>query len=102
MRTDLPDFGAGDAITVNVRVKEGNKERIQAYKGVVIQRRGTGISETVTVSKISNNVGVDRIFPIHSPMIHSIVVDRKGKVRQARIFYQRALRGKAARIKERL
>ena len=100
MRTDLPDFVAGDTIVVNVRVREGNKDRIQAYKGVVIQRRGKGISETVTVRKISNGVGVERIFPIHAPMISSIELDRKGSVRRARIFYLRNLRGKAARIKE--
>ena len=100
MRTDLPDFSAGDTIVVNVRVREGNKDRIQAYKGVVIQRRGKGVSETVTVRKVSNGVGVERIFPIHAPMISSIVVERKGVVRRARLFYLRNLRGKAARIKE--
>ncbi len=100
MRTDLPDFVAGDTIVVNVRVREGNKDRIQAYKGVVIQRRGKGISETVTVRKISNGVGVERIFPYESPFIEKIEVNKVGKVRRARIFYLRKLSGKKARIKE--
>ena len=100
MRTDLPDFSAGDTIVVNVRVREGNKDRIQAYKGVVIQRRGKGVSETVTVRKVSNGVGVERIFPVCSPFIEQIDVNKHGAVRRARIFYLRNLTGKKARIKE--
>ena len=101
LRTDIPDFRAGDTVTVNVKVKEGNKVRIQAFKGVVIQRRNSGIQETATVRKMSGQVAVERIFPLHSPVIDSIILDRKGKVRQGRIFYMRDRRGKAARIKER-
>ncbi len=101
LRTDIPDFRSGDTITVNVRVKEGNKVRIQAFKGVVIQRRNGGIKETCTVRKMSGQVAVERIFPIHSPIVDAIIVERKGLVRRARIFYMRELKGKAARIKER-
>jgi large subunit ribosomal protein L19 len=100
-RTDHPDFRAGDTVSVDFRVIEGNKERIQTFTGVVIQRRGTGTSETFTVRKISNNVPVERIFPLNSPRIASIKVNRLGKVRRARLFYMRDLSGKAARIKER-
>jgi large subunit ribosomal protein L19 len=100
-RTDHPDFRAGDTVSVDFRVIEGNKERIQTFTGVVIQRRGTGTSETFTVRKISNNVPVERIFPLNSPRIASIKVNRLGKVRRARLFYMRDLQGKAARIKER-
>jgi len=100
-KTDVPDFKAGDTIAVHVIIKEGNKERIQVYQGVVIQRRGSGATETVTVRKISaGDIGVERIFPIHSPIISKIEVVRKGRVRRARIFYLRKLKGKAARIKE--
>ncbi|MDD2491403.1 MAG: 50S ribosomal protein L19 [Bacteroidales bacterium] len=98
---NLPDFKAGDTITVTYKIKEENKERLQNYRGVVIQRRGSGISETFTVRKMSNGVGVERIFPITSPFIDSIEVNKRGKVRRARIFYLRALTGKKARIKER-
>lgn len=101
LRTDIPDFRTGDSITVNVKVTEGNKVRIQAFKGVVIQRRNSGVSETFTVRKMSGNVGVERIFALQSPNIDSIVVDRTGKVNQSRIFYMRDRKGKAARIKER-
>ena len=101
LRTDLPEFRAGDTVSVDFRVIEGNKERIQTFSGVVIQRRGAGITETFTVRKISNNVPVERIFPLHSPRIASIKVNRLGKVRRARLFYMRELQGKAARIKER-
>jgi large subunit ribosomal protein L19 len=100
LRKDLPDFKAGDRITVHYKIKEGNKERIQQYQGDVIQRRNGGINETFTVRKISNGVGVERIFPVHSPFIDKIEVNRKGKVRRARIFYLRGQIGKAARIKE--
>jgi large subunit ribosomal protein L19 len=101
LRTDIPDFRAGDTISVDFKVIEGAKERIQTFTGVVIQRRSTGISETFTVRKISNNIPVERIFPLNSPRIAGIKVNRLGKVRRARIFYMRDLSGKAARIKER-
>ena len=96
----LPDFRAGDNVSVSYKIVEGNKERIQIFKGDVIQRRGTGVSETFTVRKISNGVGVERIFPVHSPNIEAVEINKQGKVRRARIFYLRKLRGKAARIKE--
>ncbi|MCL9979819.1 MAG: 50S ribosomal protein L19 [Bacteroidia bacterium] len=101
LRTDLPDFKAGDRVTVHYKIKEGNKERIQQFQGDVIQRRNGGINEMFTVRKISNGVGVERIFPLHSPYIDKIEVNRRGKVRRARIFYLREQIGKAARIKER-
>lgn len=100
IREDLPDFKSGDTINVHVRIVEGNKERIQQFKGVVIQRSGTGLNETLTVRKISNGIGVERIWPIHSPSIEKIEVVRRGRVRRSRIFYLRGLQGKAARIKE--
>ena len=100
-RTDLPEFRAGDTVSVDFKIIEGGKERLQTFTGVVIQRRGTGSSETFTVRKISNNVPVERIFPLNSPRIASIKVNRLGKVRRARLFYMRDLQGKAARIKER-
>ena len=100
-RTDLPEFRAGDTVSVDFKIIEGGKERLQTFTGVVIQRRGTGTSETFTVRKISNNVPVERIFPLNSPRIASIKVNRLGKVRRARLFYMRDLSGKAARIKER-
>jgi large subunit ribosomal protein L19 len=96
----IPDFRAGDNVSVSYKIIEGNKERIQVFRGDVIQRRGTGLTETFTVRKISNGVGVERIFPMHSPNIDSIIVNKHGKVRRARIFYIRKLRGKASRIKE--
>jgi large subunit ribosomal protein L19 len=95
-----PEFKAGDTITVHYRIKEGDKERIQQFQGIVLQRLGTGITETFTVRKISNNVGVERIIPLHSPFIEQIVVNKRGAVRRARIFYLRKLTGKKARIKE--
>ena len=100
-RTDLPEFRAGDTISVDFKVIEGAKERIQTFAGVVIQRRGSGVSETFTVRKISNNIPVERIFPLHSPRLAAVKVNRLGKVRRARIFYMRGLQGKAARIDER-
>jgi large subunit ribosomal protein L19 len=100
MRGDLPAFRSGDTLRVNVRVKEGDKERIQAFEGVCIARRGSGVSETFTVRKISNGVGVERIFPVHSPMIAEILVVRRGRVRRAKLYYLRQLTGKATRIKE--
>lgn len=97
---DRPAFRSGDTLRVNVRVKEGDKERIQAFEGVCIARRGAGVSATFTVRKISNGVGVERIFPDHSPMIESIAVVRRGRVRRAKLFYLRGVTGKSARIKE--
>ena len=94
-------FRPGDTVRVNVRVKEGDKERVQAFEGVCIARRGGGVSETFTVRKISNGVGVERIFPIHSPMVAEIIVVRRGAVRRAKLYYLRDVTGKAARIKER-
>jgi large subunit ribosomal protein L19 len=101
LKTDVPEFRAGDTVSVDFKVIEGAKERVQTFTGVVIQRRGHGISETFTVRKISNNIPVERIFPINSPRIAGIKVNRLGKVRRARLFYMRDLQGKAARIKER-
>jgi len=101
LRTDLPAFRSGDTLRVNVRVKEGDKERIQAFEGICIARRGSGVSESFTVRKISNGVGVERIFPVHSPMIAEIAVLRRGRVRRAKLYYLRQLTGKATRIRER-
>ena len=101
MKTNLPPFRPGDTVRVNVRVKEGEKERQQAFEGVCIARRGGGVSASFTVRKVSNGVGVERIFPLHSPMIADIVVVRRGVVRRAKLYYLRAVTGKAARIKER-
>jgi large subunit ribosomal protein L19 len=100
LRSDLPSFGAGDTIRVNVRVREGDKERIQAFEGVCIARRGGGVSESFTVRKVSSGIGVERIFPLHSPSLESIEVLRRGQVRRAKLYYLRQLRGKAARIRE--
>ena len=97
---EIPNFTAGDTITVFYKIREGNKERIQFFKGVVLQRRGTGATETFTIRKMSSGIGVERIFPINSPLIDKIEVNKKGKVRRARIFYLRNLTGKSARIKE--
>lgn len=99
-KKEWPAFNAGDNVTVHYKIREGNKERIQPFQGVVIQRRGQGTTETFTVRKISGNVGVERIFPLNSPFIENIVLNRRGVVRRARIFYLRSLRGKKARIKE--
>ena len=100
LRTDLPAFRAGDTLRVNVRVKEGDKERVQAFEGVCIARRGSGVSASFTVRKISNGVGVERIFPLHSPMLAEINVVRRGRVRRATLYYLRHLTGKATRIQE--
>ena len=100
LRDDLPDFGPGDTIKVNVRVVEGGRERIQAYEGVVIARDGGGLSETITVRKLSFGVGVERVFPIHAPIIQGIEVLRRGDVRRAKLYYLRDRVGKAARIRE--
>ena len=100
-RKDIPDFKAGDTITVYYQIKEGEKTRTQFFRGVVLQRKGSGASETFTIRKMSGNVGVERIFPINVPSIEKIEVNKRGKVRRARIFYQRERTGKSARIKER-
>ncbi|BFT73097.1 MULTISPECIES: 50S ribosomal protein L19 [Paenibacillus] len=100
LRTDIPNFRPGDTLKVHVKVIEGTRERIQLFEGVVIKRHGGGISETFTVRKISYGVGVERTFPFHSPKIEKIEVARRGKVRRAKLYYLRGLRGKAARIKE--
>lgn len=97
---ELPKFGAGDTITVSYKIVEGNKERIQNFRGIVIQVSGTGYTKTFTVRKMSGNIGVERIFPISSPLIDSIEVNKKGSVRRKRIFFLRELTGKKARIKE--
>ena len=101
MKNDVPEFRAGDTVRVHVRIKEGEKERIQIFEGLVIYRHGGGISATFTVRKISSGVGVEKIFPVHSPMIAKIEVVRLGKVRRAKLSYIRSLSAKAARIKER-
>lgn len=100
MKTDVPEFRSGDTVNVHVRVVEGNRERIQVFKGVVIRRQGHGVRETFTVRKISFGVGVERTFPVHSPIIDKIEVLSHGEVRRAKLYYLRNLRGKAARIKE--
>ncbi len=97
LRTDLPDFRPGDTITVNVRITEGNKERIQAYEGAVMRVRGRGIQKTFTVRKISYGVGVERVFSLNSPIIESIKIVTKGRARRARLYYLRELKGKAMR-----
>ena len=100
-KKEYPVFSAGDTVTVTYRIVEGTKERLQAYQGVVLQRAGSGATETFTVRKISGGIGVERIFPVNSPFIDNIVVNKYGVVRRARIFYLRQLTGKKARIKER-
>ena len=100
LKSDVPDFRPGDTLNVHVRVVEGNRERIQVFKGVVIRRQGHGVRETFTARKISFGVGVERTFPVHSPIIEKIDVLTRGDVRRAKLYYLRALRGKAARIRE--
>ncbi|HEX9689114.1 MAG TPA: 50S ribosomal protein L19 [Thermoanaerobaculia bacterium] len=100
LRKDLPNFAPGDSVRVHVKVREGEKERIQVFAGVVIARRGGGARETFTVRKISSGIGVERIFPLHSPVIDKVEVDRKGAVRRAKLYYLRERKGKAARIGE--
>ncbi len=101
-KKDFPNFAAGDTITVTYQIKEGEKTRLQSFKGVVLQRRGSGTTETFTIRKISGTVGVERIFPISMPTIQNIEINKRGKVRRARIFYLRGLTGKKARIKEKI
>ena len=100
LRSDLASFNIGDTVRVMVKVKEGEKERIQAYEGVVIAKKGSSIRETFTVRRVSFGIGVERTFPLHSPRIDKIIVTRKGKVRRAKIYYIRDLSGKAAKVKE--
>jgi large subunit ribosomal protein L19 len=100
LRTDLPDFRPGDTVRVAVRVREGEKERIQAFEGVCISRRGGGINETFMVRKVSAGVGVERIFPVQSPNVGGVEIVRRGKVRRAKLYYLRRLTGKAGRIRE--
>jgi len=100
MRTDIPQFKPGDTVKVHVRIKEGDKERVQVFQGVVIRRRKGRVNSTFTVRKVSYGVGVERIFPLHSPMIDKIEVVTRGRVRRSRLYYLRKLRGKAARIRE--
>jgi len=101
-KSDIPDFSAGDTIVVTIWVREGDRQRLQAFEGVVIARRNRGLHSAFTVRKISHGTGVERVFQAHSPLIESIKVKRKGKVRRAKLFYLRNLEGKAARIKEKL
>lgn len=98
-KKEVPAFKAGDTVSVHYKIREGNKERVQIYQGVVIQRNSTGVNETFTVRKVSNGIGVERIFPINSPNIDKIDVNSHGKVRRSKLYYLRALTGKAARIK---
>ncbi len=100
LRTDIPEFKAGDTLRVHVRVIEGEKERIQIFEGVCIKRKGSGVHETFTVHKVSNGIGVERVFPLHSPRLAKIERLRVGRVRRAKLYYLRNLRGKAARIQE--
>ncbi|MCK4448362.1 MAG: 50S ribosomal protein L19 [Candidatus Marinimicrobia bacterium] len=100
LRTDIPEFKAGDTVIVEVKIREGNKERIQRFQGIVIARKGSGVNETFTVRKISNGIGVERIFLLHSPNISRIDRISIGKVRRAKLYYLRKLKGKAARIKQ--
>ncbi len=101
MRLDLPDFGPGDTVKVHVKIKEGEKERVQVFQGVVISKRKGTVNATFAVRKVSYGVGVERIFPLHSPVIDKIEVISRGRVRRAKIYYLRKLRGRAARLKER-
>jgi large subunit ribosomal protein L19 len=102
LKSEIPAFGPGDTIVVQVRVREGNRERLQAFEGIVIGRRNRGLNSAFTVRKISHGVGVERTFQAHSPLIESIEVKRRGDVRQAKLYYLRALSGRAARIKEKV
>ncbi len=102
IKTDVPEFAPGDTVVVQVKVKEGNRERLQAFEGVVIAKRNRGINSAFTVRKISHGVGVERTFQLHSPLVDSLAVKRRGDVRQAKLYYLRELSGRAARIKEKL
>ena len=100
LKADLPELNSGDSVKVNVKVSEGNRERIQTFEGVIISINGVGISKTITVRKLSFGVGVERIFPVHAPIIESIEIQRKGKVRRSKLYYLRDRIGKSAKIKE--
>ena len=100
LKSDLPDISAGDTVRIHVRVIEGDKERLQLFEGVVIQRKGTGIQESITVRKVTQGVAVERIFPLHSPRLAQIETIRRGRVRRARLFYLRDRKGRSARIRE--
>lgn len=100
LRKDMPQFSIGDTLRVYVKVKEGDKERLQPFEGIVIRRRGSGLRETFTVRRVTFGVGVERIFPLHSPNIGKVEIKRRGDVRRAKLYYLRKLRGKAARVKE--
>ena len=100
LKTDLPELNSGDSVKVNVKVSEGNRERIQTFEGVIISINGVGISRTITVRKLSFGVGVERIFPVHAPIVESIEIQRKGKVRRSKLYYLRDRIGKSAKIKE--
>ena len=102
LKTDVPVFGAGDTVTVQVKVKEGTRERLQAFQGVVIARRNRGLNSAFTVRKVSHGVGVERVFQLHSPIIDSIEVNRRGDVRRAKLYFLRERSGKSARIKEKI
>lgn len=102
LKSNLPEFSPGDTVVVNVKVKEGDRERVQAFEGVVIAKRNRGLNSAFTVRKISHGVGVERTFQTHSPLLDSVVLKRRGDVRQAKLYYLRDLAGKAARIKEKL
>ena len=102
LRTDIPEFSAGDTVVVQVKVREGNRQRLQAFEGVVIAKKNRGLNSAFTVRKISHGEGVERVFQTHSSMIDSVTVKRSGKVRKAKLYYLRGLTGKAARIKEKL
>ncbi|HAB07010.1 MAG TPA: 50S ribosomal protein L19 [Alcanivorax sp.] len=102
LKTDVPEFGAGDTVTVQVKVKEGTRERLQAFQGVVIARRNRGLNSAFTVRKVSHGVGVERVFQLHSPIIDSIEVNRRGDVRRAKLYFLRERSGKSARIKEKI
>ena len=102
LKTDVPEFGAGDTVTVQVKVKEGNRERLQAFQGVVIARRNRGLNSAFTVRKVSHGVGVERVLQLHSPLIDSIQVNRRGDVRRAKLYFLRERSGKSARIKEKI
>ena len=100
LKEDLPELNSGDSVKVNVKVSEGNRERIQTFEGVIISINGVGISKTITVRKLSFGVGVERIFPVHAPIVESIEIQRKGKVRRSKLYYLRDRIGKSAKIKE--
>ena len=102
LRSDIPDFGPGDTVRVPVKVVEGSRERIQNFEGVVIARQGTGVRETFTVRRISYGIGVERVFPLHSPVVESVTVIRYGKVRRGKLYYLRGRVGKAAKVQEKL